>query len=49
MQADVVLKEPLPMGAPLSLSGGARVWGGASPLVRHCNVIVFLPFESPGY
>ena len=36
MQADVILKEPPPMGAPPSLSGGARVDGSGAPhLVRH--------------
>ena len=32
MQADVILKEPLPMGAPPQpLRGGARVGGGGPP------------------
>ena len=38
MQADVILKEPPPWMPPLSLSGGARVEGGAAPpLVRPCG------------
>ena len=36
MQADVILKEPTLWVPPQSLSGGgARVEGGAPPLVRH--------------
>ena len=34
MQADVILKEPPPWMPPLSLSGGARVEGGAAPPPR---------------
>ena len=33
MQADVILKEPPPWMPPLSLSGGARVEGGAATLL----------------
>ena len=36
MQADVILKEPPPMGAPPASQGGARVDGSGAPhLVRH--------------